>query len=177
MQTFRKSERLCTFRFKELLFNQGKGFFTYPFRISYFCLEDPNLEPHFFKEDGTHYEGRSESLQENIALQNPSWPFRQLPPSAFFTHPVKVLVSVSRKNFKKATDRNLIKRRIKEAYRKNKQGFYTFLDDRQLHCLLAFVYTSREILPYKEIEKKIILTLHKLQEEIEGRKPRVSSEK
>lgn len=170
MQTFRKSERLCTFRLKEQLFNKGKRFFVYPFRISFFLLDDFNLEPYFFKDDGVAYEGQAHRLPQHMASQNPSWPYRQLPPSALFTHPAKVIVSVSKKNYKKATDRNLIKRRIKEAYRKNKQGFYTFLDDRKLLCLLAFVYTSHEILPYSEIEHKIILTLQKLRKEVEAYK-------
>ncbi|MEE4177619.1 MAG: ribonuclease P protein component [Bacteroides sp.] len=170
MQTFRKSERLCTFRLKELLFNQGEGFFVYPFRIFFLFLDDYNLEPHFFKDNGVIFEGQAQPLPEHIARQNPTWPFRQLPSSALFTHPAKAMVSVSKKNYKKATERNLLKRRIKEAYRKNKQGFYTFLEDEKLLCLLAFVYTSREILPYSEIENKIILTLQKLQAEAEANK-------
>ena len=170
MQTFRKSERLCTFRLKELLFNQGQGFFVYPFRIVYHGLNNPNLEPLFFKQDGLVYEGLAEHLPKPFADQNPSWPYRKLPPSALFTHTVKIMVTVSKKNYKKATDRNLIKRRIKEAWRKNKEVFYTFLEDRKIKCLLAFVYTSSEILPYKEIESKIILTLQKLKEELEAQK-------
>lgn len=166
MQTFRKSERLCTFRMKELLFNQGQGFFVYPFRIVYYLISTENLEPLFYKNDGMVYEGNAEQLPGQNAAQNPSWPHRQLPPSAFFQQPVKMMVSVPRKNFKKATDRNYIKRLVKESYRKNKSDFYTFLKSRDLRCLLAFVYTGREILPYNETENKIKLTLQKLRDEI-----------
>lgn len=167
MQTFRKSERLCTFRLKELLFNKGQGFFVYPFRIFYFLIQEVNLEPFFFKEnDEVHFEGNPDQLPERLVLQNPSWPHRQLPQTAFFHQPVKMMVSVPKKNFKKATDRNQIKRLVKESYRKNKSGFYSFLEGRDIKCLLAFVYTGREILPYSELENKIIITLQKLCEEV-----------
>ncbi len=169
MQTFKKSERLCTFRLKELLFSQGKGFFVYPFRIVYYLISTENLEPLFYKDDGVVFEGNAEQLNEYIAGQNPSWPHRQLPPTAFFHQPAKMMVSVPRKNFKKATDRNRIKRLVKESYRKNKTDFYTFLKSRDLRCLLAFVYTGREILPYGETENKITLTLQKLRSEITAR--------
>jgi len=169
MQTFRKSERLCTFRLKELLFSQGQGFFVYPFRIVYYLISEDNLEPLFYKDDGMIYEGNAEQLPELMARQNPSGPHRQLPPTAFFHQPAKMMVSVPRKNFKKATDRNRIKRLVKESYRKNKSDFYTFLKSRDLRCLLAFVYTASEILPYSETENKIKLTLQKLRDEIAAR--------
>lgn len=138
----------------------------YPFRIVYYLICEDNLEPLFFKENGVVYEGNAEQLPELLARQNPSWPHRRIPPTAIFQEPVKMMVSVPRKNFKRATDRNHIKRLVKESYRKNKSDFYTFLQSRDLRCLLAFVYTSREILPYSETENKIKLTLQKLRDEI-----------
>lgn len=166
MQTLRKSERLCTFRYKELLFNQGKAFFMYPFRVVYYPLYEANMEPLFFKADVSEYEGIEDSLPPAMAVQNPSWPHRRLPPTAYFSQPAKLLVSVSKKHYKKATHRNRIKRLVKESYRKNKSEFYSFLEDRAMRCLLALVYTGREILPYKEIENKMVLTLQKLCEEM-----------
>jgi ribonuclease P protein component len=172
MQTFRKSERLCTFRLKELLFNKGQGFFVYPFRIIFFLIQESNLEPFFFKEeDQVNFEGTPFQLPERLVKQNPSWPHRQLPQTAYFHQPAKMMVSVPKKNFKKATDRNRIKRLVKESYRKNKSEFYTFLEGRDAKCLLAFVYTGREILPCSEIENKIIITLQKLCEEVAARDP------
>lgn len=169
MQTFRKSERLCTFRLKELLFSQGQSFFSYPFRVIYYLINEDNLEPLFFKDDSVVFDGNPDQQSDLMAHQNPSWPHRRLPPTAFFYQPVKMMVSVPRRNFKKATDRNRIKRLVKESYRKNKSDFYTFLKSRDLRCLLAFVYTGREILPYSETENKIKLTLQKLRDEIAAR--------
>lgn len=82
-------------------------------------------------------------------------------------YPVQLMISVSKKTFKRAVDRNKIKRRIREAYRKNKQGFYNFLKTKNKQLILTINFQSKEDLSYKEIESKIILTLQRLEIEIE----------
>jgi ribonuclease P protein component len=81
--------------------------------------------------------------------------------------PVQVLISVPKKIFKRAVDRNLLKRRLREAYRKNKSGLYNFLKEKNLQCALAFIYTGHEIAAFEELEKKILLVLQRLQLEHE----------
>ena len=81
--------------------------------------------------------------------------------------PVQVLISVSKKKFKKAVDRSLAKRRIREAYRKNNGHLLEFMDQKQNQLALGIIYTGVEILAYKEIEKKILLVLQRLQMEYE----------
>lgn len=70
----------------------------------------------------------------------------------------KILISVSKKNFKKAVDRNKIKRIIREGYRKNKniliQSNNTFE--------IAFVYIHKQLISQQEMEKKIMLALHRI---------------
>src|ERR1043166_8026451 len=44
------------------------------------------------------------------------------------TFPAQIAFSVPKRNFRKAVHRNLIQRRMREAYRKNKQALYTLLD-------------------------------------------------
>lgn len=68
--------------------------------------------------------------------------------------PVQFLVSVPKRNFKKAVDRNKLKRRIREAYRKNKAALlFNELDGKKL-CLMV-VYIAKEKLEYAEIEQKL----------------------
>ena len=63
--------------------------------------------------------------------------------------PVQVSISVPKKAFKKAVDRNKLKRRMREAYRKNKE----LLEVKSLAVLL--VYTSKKQEPYAVIEKSL----------------------
>jgi len=68
-----------------------------------------------------------------------------------------VLFSVSKRKISHATQRNLVRRRMREAFRKNKHLFYskiTTLTTNNLH--LAFVYVSNEVLKYATIEKKMV---------------------
>jgi len=78
--------------------------------------------------------------------------------------PVQVLVSVSKRNFKKAVDRNRIKRLVREAFRKNKELLYETRKNKEKLLLLGLIYTGKTIPGYAEIEQKIILILHRLNE-------------
>ncbi len=80
---------------------------------------------------------------------------------------IKILITVSKKSFKKAVDRNLIRRRIREAYRKHKTELYDFLGQQKVQCAVVLIYTANTILTFKEIEEKIILLLHRFQTEYE----------
>ncbi len=74
--------------------------------------------------------------------------------------PVQAAFSVSKRNYRKAAQRNLVKRRLKEAYRLQKAGFYGRLGEKKLAVM--FVYIAKEILPYSEFEKAMKTILGKL---------------
>ena len=76
--------------------------------------------------------------------------------------PVQVLIVVSKRYHPHAVNRNYIKRMIREAYRKNKHILYEALQIRQVQIALMINYTEQNILSYKKIEGKIILTLQRL---------------
>jgi ribonuclease P protein component len=77
--------------------------------------------------------------------------------------PVQVVINVPKRNFKHATDRNLLKRRIREAYRLNKDEFlYSFLKSKESYIILSINYIGKEIADYTQITKKLIASLEKL---------------
>lgn len=73
--------------------------------------------------------------------------------------PVSILVSVPKRNFKRAVKRNLLKRRIRESYRLNKQ-IVTIPQGVKINIM--FVYVSKEMLEYAKIERKIKEVLEKI---------------
>jgi ribonuclease P protein component len=74
-------------------------------------------------------------------------------------HPVhQVLISVSARNFKKAVDRNTIKRRIREAYRLNKAKI-----NASGKWLIAYIYVAKGIVPSPVIHEKMPLTFERFQ--------------
>lgn len=75
----------------------------------------------------------------------------------------QVLISVSRRNFRSAVDRNTIKRRIREAYRMQK----SILPPAPIRRI-GFIYTHKEILPSSEIMSKMVHALKRI--------PKVSGE-
>ncbi len=76
--------------------------------------------------------------------------------------PAQVLFSVPKKKFKSAVQRNTIKRRMREAYRKNKFILYERLEKSNKQMAFMFIYNSAGENEYGEIEDKIILSLHRL---------------
>ncbi|GEO24012.1 ribonuclease P protein component [Cyclobacterium qasimii] len=92
--------------------------------------------------------------------------------SSFFLYPFKVLyldelgisdnqllVSVSKKKLKNATDRNYIKRRVKEAYRLNKHLLPSTQGSKKL---IALIYVSNDLMGYHDISPKVIKVLRKV---------------
>ncbi|MDP2890142.1 MAG: ribonuclease P protein component, partial [Bacteroidota bacterium] len=65
--------------------------------------------------------------------------------------PVQAAFTVSKRNFKRAVKRNLLKRRIREAYRLNKPAFYQKIAAKEIQLAIMFVYIGKDILEFPVI--------------------------
>jgi len=65
----------------------------------------------------------------------------------------RIMVSVPKRQFKRAVKRNLLKRRMREAYRLQKPSF---------GADILFVYISREVLPFQTVYADMAAALERL---------------
>ena len=77
---------------------------------------------------------------------------------------VSVLISVPKKRFHDAVDRNRVKRQVREAYRKHKHALTSRMAERGEGLLIAFVYVSPQIESTDYIEKRMVRLLDKIGE-------------
>ena len=79
---------------------------------------------------------------------------------------VKSIIVVPKKKIRLAVKRNIIRRRMKEAYRLNKIELENILKDKGLQLSIAIIYQKGKILQYKTLEEEIKLILERLSKEI-----------
>lgn len=77
-------------------------------------------------------------------------------------YPAQAGFSVPKKHFKKAVDRNRIKRLMREAYRTNKISFYEKLAERKQQMAVMFVYKGKELPGLEAVTKAVLSCMKKL---------------
>ena len=78
----------------------------------------------------------------------------QLRQRTAYDAPLQMLVSVPKKHFHHAVDRNRVKRQVREAYRKHKEPVVEKIQEGK-QLLIAFVWLSDAHFPSAEIEKRV----------------------
>ncbi len=120
METFHKSERLCSRKAITSLFEAGNSFYTPLYKIVWSETPSP------------------------------------------VESPAQAAFSVSKKGFRKATERNLVRRRMREAYRKNKQTLYDHLAALGIRINFIIIFRENKIPDYGTIEKSMVEMIAKL---------------
>uniref|UniRef100_UPI004049A808 ribonuclease P protein component n=1 Tax=Gelidibacter sp. TaxID=2018083 RepID=UPI004049A808 len=111
---------------------------------------------------------KSQKLIEQLFAQGQSvvaHPLRMVYIKAEFDEAIKIKagVSVSKRHFKKAVDRNRIKRLMREAYRLQKAAYF---DNISGQYALMILYIGKEEIDFKTIYSKMDVLLKKFQEKI-----------
>ncbi len=144
--SFHRDERLRGKMQFDKLVKGGVSFYQFPFKLIYSVETRPSSEEKV---------GDESNEKRNPVLTQ--------------LFPVQIGISVSKRKFKRAVDRNTIKRRIKESYRNLKGSeVYPILLDKRIFLKILILYTHKEILDSKTLFLKMRLILGKLLEQVEA---------
>lgn len=148
--TYPKEEHLKSRKAIEQLFKSGQSFFIYPYKVIY-QINSPEV-------------GKSESPKEKQPDNQATSPSTLLTsgPADFRTFGLLSGFAVSTKNFKRAVDRNRIKRLGREAFRLNKHVLTLQLEASHQQLQVFFIFTDKKLPDYKLIEPKMQACLKKL---------------
>jgi ribonuclease P protein component len=80
--------------------------------------------------------------------------------------PAQLMISVAKRSFRLAVTRNLIKRRIREIYRRKKEFLYETLRSKNMQIALILIYTHDTVAEYRELEEQVESVLNKLIREL-----------
>ena len=79
--------------------------------------------------------------------------------------PVQILVSVPKKRFKHAVDRNRVKRQVREAFRQHKELLYEALAEHE-QLLLAFIWLSDAHRSSRDVESRVVGLMQRVAEKL-----------
>ena len=83
---------------------------------------------------------------------------------------LQAMVSVSKKKFNKAVDRNRIKRLLREVYRHKKHQLYNRLEEQNQFLAIGIIFTGTQMIDYWEMETVFNKVFNKLLVAIEEQK-------
>ena len=138
---FPKEARLHHRSLVDGLFRSGKSFYEFPFRVTWRLMTNEELQKNF-----------RTFVPDNIGK-------------------LQLMVTVPKKKRRNAVDRVLMRRRIREAYRLNRNSLKELVENMQNTATIsvALIYIHDKNIPYKMVEEKMIALLGKLQSKLEYR--------
>jgi ribonuclease P protein component len=178
--TFPKGEKLKSRKQIDLLFQGGKSFFAAPVKCYYRVERLMGLQvdelTNLQVEELVGVKSETGNVKIDIQPENPT-SNKNRPvlvegkqQTSNFKHPTSNIlagVSVSKKNFKKSTDRNRIKRLLREAYRLHKHKLKEKLDSQNKTLEVFFVFTDKTLPTFALVEEKMKYCLRRLSKIVE----------
>jgi ribonuclease P protein component len=159
--TWNKAEKLKSRKRIDQVFKQGKNFSVFPFKVFYLLAPAQPGSP------GTPSPA-TPALPAVQSAPSPAPPASPLPVQASVSPvppPVQAGFGAGSRHFKKAVDRNRIKRVCREAYRLQKQALLDHLGSRGLSMAVFFIYIGKDLPDYKTATGKMGVILQKLVKE------------
>jgi ribonuclease P protein component len=155
--TWTKAEKLKSRKRIEWVFKEGKSLSVFPFKVFYLLAHPPaaTAQPIAATSSAAHPVATISTVP--LPHQAPS-----LPPPA----PLQAGFGAGSRHFKKAVDRNRIKRLSREAYRLQKQPLTDALAEKERSMALFFIYTGKELPDHSTVKAKIGVLLQKLIKEV-----------
>lgn len=141
MPKFLKKERLCSKIVIEDILTKKNTIYYPPFKLMY-------LIDHLSTRPSSQNVLTTDNHIIDISNDEPAW--------------AKIVIVVPKRLFKKAVDRNALKRIIRESYRVNKDNLVKHLRKKNYHISLFLIYTDKNKVDFQFIEPKIKVLLQQL---------------
>jgi ribonuclease P protein component len=119
-------------------------------------VQNPPIRHTFSKDERLSRRKIIESLHEKgFSVKSPAIILVYLPCELPTDHPAQAMFSASKRLFKRAHDRNRVKRLLREAYRKQKHIVYTSIKARNQQYALHFIFTGKQLPNYPYVFGKM----------------------
>lgn len=153
--TLPREERLRSLKAIRRLFGEGHSGFVYPLRYVWAKIEGAKIEG--AKTAGAEIEGAEiEGAKIEVAeIAGAEVAKAEQGVEKVASRPVEIMFSVPKKFHKRANRRNLLKRRMREAYRLERGPLCARLGERSAHVHIALIYSTKECHSYKTIRNAV----------------------
>lgn len=144
--TLPRAERLRSLKAIRRMFDEGHSGFVYPFR--YVSLVE--------RADAEKADAESPDVEMTAAVETIDAE----------SHRVEVMFSVPKKFHKRANRRNLLKRRMREAYRLHREPLRERLQQQGATLRVALIYSTKECHTYKTISYAVQRILEQISQRL-----------